>query len=101
MQADMDLPMMMVAYTGRFEGLEKEKEAVVGEGERNGVLGRGQDWDEEEVEDDFAELAGELNEAECRRERAYEEGMAWIRREFGDGDEVGENDGEVDDEEEI
>lgn len=53
------------------------------------------------MEDDFAELAGELNEAECRRERAYEEGMAWIRREFGDGDEVGENDGEVDDEEEI
>ncbi|CCX31447.1 hypothetical protein FPQ18DRAFT_383535 [Pyronema domesticum] len=72
----------------RFEGLEKEKESAMAadEGDRDGVIG-GENWDDDEVEEDFEELAAELTEAENRRERAYEEGMAWIRRKFGDGDE--------------
>jgi ribonuclease HI len=42
----------------RFERLEKEK--AVGEGERDGVIGRGENWDNDEVEDDLTALAEEL-----------------------------------------
>ncbi|KAI5792880.1 hypothetical protein FPQ18DRAFT_305253 [Pyronema domesticum] len=83
----------------RFERLEKEKE--VGEGVGDRVIGGGENWDDDEVEDDFAELGEELNETENGRERAYEEGMAWIRREFGDGDDDKDGEDEGGDDEEI
>jgi hypothetical protein len=67
----------------RFERIGKEKENTIAaaEAEADGM----EAWDDDEVAEDFEELAMEMNEEENRRELAYEEGMAWIRREFGDG----------------
>ncbi|KAI5789811.1 hypothetical protein FPQ18DRAFT_306525 [Pyronema domesticum] len=79
----------------RFEREEKEKEDAEQAGGRDGGDEREgrdveEDWDDEEMAEGLRALAAEMDEAEVRelehrRELAYEEGMAWIRRQFGDG----------------